>query len=649
MKKTKFKLLNLLLAFALVITMMPAFVQTVHATNSVTIDFGTDTPSGNEYTKDGIVISCSEILANNTVHLNGTKSGKTMTITAPEGAKLQEVSVTLSSDSTNDKSWIRRDSNNNWDSENESVVTFSNLNRSSTLIYCYSNSDHYYVTAVTVTVMEETYSVTLNTNGGTIHSGNITSYTYGTGATLPTDITKDGFAFGGWYDNEDLTGTPVSVISAADTGDKEFWAKWNVVEYPLWVAGTRVTSANASNITSADTVTVSYDADTNTLTLDNASITTGSGDYGIVYSGANALNIVLEGNSVINNFPFGIQSQRENKDLTISGNGSITVSGSLGDIFSNGSLTISGTVTVSAGLYANNELIINGGTIDNHFKDINARHGVTINGGTVNAIVNYPENYNSYGIQGSVTINGGTLIAVGIGSSNNCRGITGDLTVGENAVSVTVIGSGKAVDGTVKNSIAGAGWADTEGTEGMTAIAVNSNPGQKYDYKMLQFPVSSYTVSFEMGGHYTPVPDSQTVERGEKATKPAKPVNYEEAVDYSTTGLRFRMWDEVAPADLTYDTLWDGGFNFNGTAITKDTTLHAIYESILTLKVYDLTNNQGYGCGTVTYSDIYIIEFHRQQATYRQLSLKARLKALQPIPQKTIRLSDGQPVIQSLI
>ena len=70
------------------------------------------------------------------------------------------------------------------------------------------------------------YSVTYNTNGGTINSGNITEYTEGTGATLPTDVTKEGYVFVGWYDNESLTGSSVSEISETDTGDKEYWAMW---------------------------------------------------------------------------------------------------------------------------------------------------------------------------------------------------------------------------------------------------------------------------------------------------------------------------------------------------------------------------------------------------------------------------------------
>ena len=80
--------------------------------------------------------------------------------------------------------------------------------------------------AVTVNAATVKSSVTLNVNGGTINSGNITEYTEGTGATLPTDVTKDGHQFGGWYDNDGLTGSPVTAISVSDTGNKEYWAKW---------------------------------------------------------------------------------------------------------------------------------------------------------------------------------------------------------------------------------------------------------------------------------------------------------------------------------------------------------------------------------------------------------------------------------------
>ena len=76
------------------------------------------------------------------------------------------------------------------------------------------------------------YTVTLNGNGGNIGT-TLTSYTYGIGATLPTDWTKTGYTFAGWYDNADCTGTEVTEISTTDTGVKKYWAKWIPVSYTI--------------------------------------------------------------------------------------------------------------------------------------------------------------------------------------------------------------------------------------------------------------------------------------------------------------------------------------------------------------------------------------------------------------------------------
>lgn len=71
-----------------------------------------------------------------------------------------------------------------------------------------------------------TYNVILNANGGLILAGDVTSYTFGIGATLPTHMSLTGKDFMGWYDNPGCTGSPVTEISTTDCGDKEFWAKW---------------------------------------------------------------------------------------------------------------------------------------------------------------------------------------------------------------------------------------------------------------------------------------------------------------------------------------------------------------------------------------------------------------------------------------
>ena len=91
------------------------------------------------------------------------------------------------------------------------------------------------VTKLTAQWTAPTYTVTLHANDGTINSGNVTSYTYGVGATFPTDVTRTGYTFKGWYGNENLTGSPVTAIGGTEAGNKEYWAKWEINQYTITV------------------------------------------------------------------------------------------------------------------------------------------------------------------------------------------------------------------------------------------------------------------------------------------------------------------------------------------------------------------------------------------------------------------------------
>ena len=75
----------------------------------------------------------------------------------------------------------------------------------------------------------ENYTVTLHTDGGTINSGDVTGYTYGTGATLPTNVTKANSVFKGWWTLDGTNGNwgvQVTEISTTDTENKEYYARW---------------------------------------------------------------------------------------------------------------------------------------------------------------------------------------------------------------------------------------------------------------------------------------------------------------------------------------------------------------------------------------------------------------------------------------
>ena len=135
-----------------------------------------------------------------------------------------------------------------------------------------------------------TYKVTLNVGGGTINGDVVTSYTYGVGATLPTDVSRNGYKFGGWYE-EDFSGEPVTTIGADATGDKTYYAKWlsadtgvssvTVKETPATLSGTAFTvtlPAGSSLPTDGSEIDI--------IPADGAQVTAGpiTSDYGATWT-----------------------------------------------------------------------------------------------------------------------------------------------------------------------------------------------------------------------------------------------------------------------------------------------------------------------------------------------------------------------------
>ena len=164
-----------------------------------------------------------------TVDVTGVSLNKTTT-TLTVG-DTETLTATVSPDGATDKSVTWSSSDTTVATVENGVVTAvgsgtANITVTATNGTDDASDDMTATCAVTVNAATVKSSVTLNANGGTINSGNITEYTEGTGATLPTDVTKDGHQFGGWYDNAGLTGSPVTAISTSDTGNKEYWAKW---------------------------------------------------------------------------------------------------------------------------------------------------------------------------------------------------------------------------------------------------------------------------------------------------------------------------------------------------------------------------------------------------------------------------------------
>ena len=73
----------------------------------------------------------------------------------------------------------------------------------------------------------ETYNIKYVLNGGSVSNAPST-YDGSVTITLPTP-THDELDFGGWYDNPEFSGNPITLIPVGSKGDKVFYAKWETV------------------------------------------------------------------------------------------------------------------------------------------------------------------------------------------------------------------------------------------------------------------------------------------------------------------------------------------------------------------------------------------------------------------------------------
>ena len=304
-----------------------------------------------------------------------------------------------------------------------------------------------------------------------------------------------------------------------------------------------------------------YDPDTQTLTLTNFSNNgkthaEGSCDAGIYYLGNTNLTIKLVGENTITGQKINrlgvyglyisassryrtirITADSEEDSLTVYA-GDSTYSGgdqgeSAGICMNNATLRIlKGTVYAKGGSNANGlssgiilgvkngtpsypgKLIIEGGSLTGEggsAKGHNAcSSGISVyNTDDDNNIVvldgiliskgGKSDEFKSFGIYATkrINVNGGSVTAIG-GEGDSYGIFQDDLStdIVDDAV-LTASGYTKACNRTVKNFVAGLGWTDVSGTEGLAEIPVNKS-GQNLNYKKVQFP-ALYSVTVKNG------------------------------------------------------------------------------------------------------------------------------------------------------
>lgn len=105
----------------------------------------------------------------------------------------------------------------------------------------------------------KTYTIDYRNMNG-LSNPNPTSYTYGETVTLQSPPSRTGYTFDGWYGDWSCTGSPVTEISATDTGDKTFYAGWRANTYTVSF------DANDGGVTvNLDSKTVTYEYQYGTL------------------------------------------------------------------------------------------------------------------------------------------------------------------------------------------------------------------------------------------------------------------------------------------------------------------------------------------------------------------------------------------------
>lgn len=99
------------------------------------------------------------------------------------------------------------------------------------------------------------YTITYNTNGGTMPTASyITTFTGKDDAfDLPTP-TRTGYAFAGWCENSDLSGTAITSYPAGTRGNKTLYAKWSQALYAV-ISGETMTLKCGDPSTEAGSVT----------------------------------------------------------------------------------------------------------------------------------------------------------------------------------------------------------------------------------------------------------------------------------------------------------------------------------------------------------------------------------------------------------
>ncbi len=255
-----------------------------------------------------------------------------------------------------------------------------------------------------------------------------------------------------------FSGVIVASTHAIDGDNLPYKIIFNVpttyTEYPLWVSGVQVTSANKDDIL-GDGGKAKFDPSTNTLTLNDPSIV-GSHEDALIYS--EGIDLTLEGSATFSS----------------SSSGAIKVvkSGTNGGVLTlNGDFKIEEVHSSVSAVLADNGINVTGGKITNTSGKYGLKTdgNISISGGEVNA---FGTEWAIYA-KNDISITGGKIWAAGYG--NDASGIFGnDVTITSGEISIGAGDEGLICHGHLEISGGSLNATITGQTDASNAICADS-------------------------------------------------------------------------------------------------------------------------------------------------------------------------------
>ena len=417
--------------------------------------------------------------------------------------------------------------------------------------------------------------VTFDSNGGSAVAAQI--LTPGGKATEPTAPTREGCTFNGWklngadYNFDSNVNSPITLL-----------AQWSATTTYVDENGTptdnvaAIALGGAETTLSAGTYLVNSD-----ITYDHT-LKLGNGTVNIILADGKTMNInvVLEYIGITKDDGDGVSPDLHIYGQTTDTNvaGSMKVNSTNGIIDINSFTQHSGNVksVATAGdvsVYAFNvsNFTLNGGKLTvsaiwAHANGIYANDNVTINGGVLNATANNSSSYGEAIIFGNngVIINGGQVSVTAVDGCDGIRSSEGDITLGYSSADDFVQASSYVVSSGKKVKIK-AGLQMTDGENTYNDQTESATLADLTNVKL--FPVT-HTVNFSITNS-DESPAAQTVAHNMKATAPV------------LEGYHVNTWN-----------LGDVAYDFN-TPVTTDITLTAERTPITYTVQFD--NNGGSG------------------------------------------------------